>query len=121
METADPNVNSIRYGRLEKILECKLLPSSILPKGYVDRTLLLALITPCNTLQGENASKTIVSYSRLLQPIVVDLQTVSCIVGQVLSRKTTYIVDRSTEFCRPTFVEEDYYSDDENDIAAMFE
>ena len=58
----------------------------------------------------------------MLQPIVVDLQMVSCAVGRVLSRKSSYIVDRSTEFCRPTFVEEeDYYSDDENDVAVIFD
>ncbi|KDQ49559.1 hypothetical protein JAAARDRAFT_200773 [Jaapia argillacea MUCL 33604] len=64
-------VRTVFYGQLERILVCTL-PDERFWGKVGGKTLLLALIHPCNT-QGRDATKEIVTYSQTTAPIITDL------------------------------------------------
>lgn len=100
---AEPWQSQIFYGQLERILVCEL------PKKTILRTLsgkkrLLAVITPCKSTHGKDASTEITTYRGMGSVIVVDLQCVVAVVGRVETRGSWKIVDRTGGLIRPEFV-----------------
>ncbi|KAI0364415.1 hypothetical protein BV20DRAFT_956208 [Pilatotrama ljubarskyi] len=97
----------ICYGELQAILECALPPGNEARwKDLAGTTVLLALITPCNT-RGCDGTRSLALYKDTLAPVVVDLRTVQAVVGRVKSRGSWGIVDRSNGLARTVFVNED--------------
>jgi hypothetical protein len=99
------------YGQLQYILECSLPRSSKLglPKS---KRFLLAVIVPCIT-EGKDATCELTTYGRVSTSIVIDLQTIGCVVGRVKRGKTWGIVDRSGELARTVFVDQQDIDEDE--------
>lgn len=73
---------------------------------YRDKTVLLALITPCKT-KGTDATKVLTTYTVTTAQVIVDLQTISSVVGRIKSRRTWTIIDRSTDYARTEFIPPD--------------
>ena len=96
---------AIFYGRLERILEVTI-PDQDFWGDYKDKTVLLALITPCKT-KGTDATKILTTYTMMTAQIIVDLQAISSVVGRIKSRNTWTIIDRSTEYARTEFIPPD--------------
>ncbi|KAF8486605.1 hypothetical protein JB92DRAFT_3257362 [Gautieria morchelliformis] len=93
----------IFYGQLESIIDV-VLPRAphiniVMPKRH-----LLALVMPCST-GGRDATKVVTTYSLTTAPIVIDLRTVECVVGQVRRGNEWGIVDRSGDYARTVFVD----------------
>ncbi|KDQ51674.1 hypothetical protein JAAARDRAFT_139876, partial [Jaapia argillacea MUCL 33604] len=86
-------VRTVFYRQLECILVCAL-PNERFWGKVGGKTLLLALIHPCNT-QGRDATKGIVMYSQTTAPIVTDLRVICAVVGRLRTRNRWGIVDRS--------------------------
>jgi hypothetical protein len=99
-------VARISYGRLERVLECRL-PLAKELQHLAGKTRLLAVISPCLNTQGKDAALVRTSYRDIGDPIVTDLQAVAAVVGRVETRDRWYIVDRTGGLIRPEFVPED--------------
>jgi hypothetical protein len=100
----------VQYGRLEKILVC-LLSNDTQWLGLAGKTLLLALIRPCQT-GGRDATKEETRYSRNLASIITDLRNVKGVVGRVESRGEWTIIDRRNSFAKPAFDGAGYITDE---------
>ncbi|KAJ7277813.1 hypothetical protein C8J57DRAFT_1579380 [Mycena rebaudengoi] len=93
-------VPTIYYGRLERILVCRLPKNPVLDSvsGRVrlsGRTRLLAVITPCTHTQGKDTSTEIVGYQKMTATtIVTDLQSEVAVVGRAETRGSWRIIDR---------------------------
>ncbi|KAG1727299.1 hypothetical protein EDD22DRAFT_789327 [Suillus occidentalis] len=74
-------INAIGYGQLDKILICELGEHKVY-RFLHNTTLILALITPCNT-DRTDASISLVGYKEFVSPIVTDVQNIKAVVGQV--------------------------------------
>jgi hypothetical protein len=59
---------------------------------------------PCIT-EGKDATCELTTYGQVSTSIVIDLQTIGCVVGRVKRGKTWGIVDRSGELARTVFVD----------------
>ncbi|KAG1747878.1 uncharacterized protein EDB91DRAFT_1048339 [Suillus paluster] len=103
-------VQLVQYGRLEKILVC-LLSNNTQWLGLTGKTLLLALIRPCQT-GGRDATKEETCYSRNLASIITDLQNVKGVVGRVESRGEWAIIDQRSNFAKPAFNGAGYNTDE---------
>lgn len=103
-------VRLVQYGRLEKILVC-LLSNDTQWLGLAGKTLLLALIKPCQT-GGRDATKEETRYSRNLASIITDLRNVKGVVGRVESRGEWTIIDRRNSFAKPAFDGAGYITDE---------
>jgi hypothetical protein len=64
-------VNAIGYGQLDKILICELGKHKVY-RFLHNTTLILALITPCNT-DGIDALISLVGYKEFVSPVVMDV------------------------------------------------
>ncbi|KAJ7190321.1 hypothetical protein GGX14DRAFT_382301, partial [Mycena pura] len=95
-------LQTLGYGRLDEILECRL-PSDDSLRAYSGQLRLLAVITPCSTV-GRDATQNIVSYTQTNRQIVVDLAGVMAAVGRFQSRGKWFIVDRTGGFVKPEFI-----------------
>ncbi|KAJ6564764.1 hypothetical protein B0H19DRAFT_942619, partial [Mycena capillaripes] len=102
----DSWISQIFYGRLEHILLCAL-PSHTKFGSVAGKTCLLAVVTPCNSTGGKDASKEITKYRKMGASLVMDLQSVVAVVGRVETRGSWVIVDRTGGFIRPEFVPDD--------------
>ncbi|KAG9076071.1 hypothetical protein FRC06_009730 [Ceratobasidium sp. 370] len=92
------------YGRLECILVLELAPNPVLGiKRKV--TKILADLTPCVCV-GEDATIEPVTYRQFQPRRILDIQAVENVVGRVLSRGDWYIIDRSVDGARTTFVDD---------------
>ncbi|KAG1763808.1 hypothetical protein EV702DRAFT_951836, partial [Suillus placidus] len=91
----------VQYGRLEKILVC-LLSNKTQWLGLAGKTLLLALIQPCQT-GGRDATKEETHYAINLASIITDLQNVKAVVGRVESHGKWTIIDHRSNFAKPAF------------------
>jgi hypothetical protein len=91
------------YGQLQYILECHLLrvPSLNLKKPQM---FLLALVVPCKAY-SKDATREPTAYSTISTSIVIDLQAIGCIMGQVKRGKEWGIIDHSGKLARTVFVE----------------
>jgi hypothetical protein len=85
-------VNVIGYGQLDKILICEIGEHKIY-RFLRNTTLILALITPCNT-DGTDASISLVGYKEFVAPVVTDVRNIKAVVGRVQTRGETFIIDR---------------------------
>ncbi|KAG2135445.1 hypothetical protein DEU56DRAFT_392100, partial [Suillus clintonianus] len=103
-------VRLVQYGRLEKILVCPL-SNNTQWLGLAGKTLLLALIRPCQT-GGRDATKEETRYSRNLASIITDLRNVKGVVGRVESRGEWTIIDRRSNFAKPAFDGAGYITDE---------
>lgn len=103
-------VQLVQYGRLEKILVCSL-SNDTQWLGLAGKTLLLALIRPCQT-EGRDATKEEARYSRNLASIITDLRNVKGVVGRVKSRGEWTIIDRRSSFAKPAFDGAGYNTDE---------
>lgn len=102
----------MRYGRLERILECNLPDDQAIWGAASGTRLLLAIITPCLT-RKQDATQSVVSYRLEHQsPVTVDLNAVESLIGRVASRGQWGIIDQSTTAARTVFVEE---TEDQNE------
>lgn len=104
---ADAIVREVHYGFLETILECNFSPDDDFWDGLQGSTLLLAVISPCNT-RNQDATKTLTSYrtSSRSRIVVVDLRTIQGVVGRVETRGRWGVVDRSEQTAKTVFHEE---------------
>ncbi|KAG1744430.1 hypothetical protein EDB19DRAFT_1894577 [Suillus lakei] len=100
----------VQYGRLKKIL-VRPLSNNTQWLGLTGKTLLLALIQPCQT-GGRDATKEETHYSRNLVNIITDLQNVKGVVGRVESRGEWTIIDRRSNFAKPAFDGAGYNTDE---------
>jgi hypothetical protein len=100
----------VQYGRLEKILICSLSNDTQWLE-LAGKTLLLALIRPCQT-EGRDATKEETRYSRNLSSIITDLRNVKGVVGRVKSRREWTIIDRRSSFAKPAFDGAGYNTDE---------
>ncbi|KAG1744422.1 hypothetical protein EDB19DRAFT_1894563 [Suillus lakei] len=91
----------VQYGRLKKILWL----------GLAGKTLLLALIQPCQT-GGRDATKEETHYSRNLVSIITVLQNVKGVIGRVESCGEWTIIDRRSNFAKPAFNGTGYNTDE---------
>ncbi|KAG1729425.1 hypothetical protein EDD22DRAFT_788859 [Suillus occidentalis] len=103
-------IQLVQYGRLEKILVCPL-SNNTQWLGLAGKTLLLALIKPCQT-GGRDATKEETRYSRNLASIITDLRNVKGVVGRVESRGEWTIIDRRNSFAKPAFDGAGYITDE---------
>ncbi|KAG8687997.1 hypothetical protein FRC08_011673 [Ceratobasidium sp. 394] len=92
------------YGRLECILVLELAPNPVLGIKH-KTTRILADLTPCVCV-GEDATIEPVTYRQFQPRRILDIQAVENVVGRVLSRGAWYIIDRSDEGARTTFVDD---------------
>jgi hypothetical protein len=72
----------------------------------------LAVITPCSTA-GRDAAKRLVSYTQTNNTIVTDLQAVSAGIGRMATHNKWVIVDRTSGYIRPEFVEAEEEDEEE--------
>jgi hypothetical protein len=100
----------VQYGQLEKILVC-LLSNNTQWLGLAGKTLLLALIRPCQT-NGRDATKEETRYSRNLSSIITDLWNVKGVVGRVKSCGEWTIIDCRSSFTKPAFDGAGYNTDE---------
>jgi len=80
------------------------------------KTLLLAVIEPFKT-NGEDATTTVVHYTKCVAPIVTDVRNIKSTVGWVETRKRWGLVDRDVQLAKAVFnpqadSESDYDEDD---------
>ena len=96
-------VRQIFYGQLESILDVFLPPTHTLdimqPKHF-----LLALVTPCST-RGKDATRDVTTYEDMTRPVIINIQTIECVVGRVQRGNMWGIIDRSGDFARTVFVD----------------
>ncbi|KAI0662144.1 hypothetical protein C8Q70DRAFT_879661, partial [Cubamyces menziesii] len=100
------DVRRVHYGHLQAIFECTFDVLQTIWGSLAGNTLLLALITPCNT-GGEDATTELTLYEGYRAQIVVDLQSIQAVVGRVASRHQFGIIDRSGTYARTVFVAEE--------------
>ncbi|KAJ7592214.1 hypothetical protein C8J56DRAFT_781342 [Mycena floridula] len=109
-------VRNIFYGRLEKILVCQLDNQNIWGT-FQQKTVILALVSPCAGTNGQDAARTPVFFKTMTTSVVIDLCAISAAVG---TPKTATaggrfgILDRTGGLVRTTFVD-DVGSDDESE------
>jgi hypothetical protein len=84
------------------ILVCQL-PQDDMWGTMARTTRILALITPCVT-GGKDASVEITKYQTTTTSIITDIQTISCVVGRVLTRGKWGIIDRSGGLVKTEFI-----------------
>jgi hypothetical protein len=106
-------VRKTYYGRLDSVLECPLSDKGFWGADLKGTTRLLAVITPCKT-NGEDATQKVLSYDKTTTQIVVDLQSVECVIGRVCTRNRWGIIDRSGDFARTEFISSSSIQDPEN-------
>ncbi len=94
------------YGCLQQIIACELPAtpfwrnnSSKLKSGLF----LLGLVEPCNT-DGIDATERVVFYNSTRAPRIINLMTISSVVGRVKTRNKWGIVDRSKGVARTDFI-----------------
>jgi hypothetical protein len=83
------------YGRLDKILVCKLSHHQIY-RSLCNKVLILALIVPCKT-NGQDASISIVGYKQMMAPVVTDIRNIKAVVGRVLTWGENFIIDHTVK------------------------
>jgi hypothetical protein len=92
----------IFYGRLEYVLYCKL-PENCTPDNPEPATLLLALITTCDT-RGCNATQEEVFFKELSSySEIVNLRTICTMVGHLKVGDAWAIIDRSGPYAWTVF------------------
>lgn len=94
----------IFYGSLDMILEFNV-PDEPFWGSMRGQTRLLAAITPCVT-NGADAAKKLVTYRATTAQIITDLQAISNVIGRVKTRNWWGIVDRSGDYSRTIFVDD---------------
>ncbi|KAH9911718.1 uncharacterized protein B0H18DRAFT_1163387 [Fomitopsis serialis] len=94
----------IYYGQLEQIIVCQLSNDRQLWDQYANQTILLALLTPCQT-HGRDATEELTWYTTYLKPRILDIKAIQCVVGRVYSRNKWGIIDRSDDQARTLFVD----------------
>lgn len=94
----------IFYGSLDMILEFNV-PDDPFWGDIQGQTRLLAAITPCVT-NGVDASKKVASYRGTTTQIITDLHAISSVVGRVQTRNWWGIVDRSGDYSRTIFIDD---------------
>lgn len=94
----------IFYGSLDMILEFNV-PEDPFWGNMQGQTRLLAAITPCVT-NGGDAAKKLTSYRTTTTQIITDLQAISSVVGRVQTRKWWGIIDRSGDYSRTIFIDD---------------
>lgn len=104
-------IQLVQYGRLEKILVCPL-PNHTQWEALAGKTLLLALIQPCQTM-GKDATQEETRYSRTLASIITDLRNIKGVIGRVESQGEWTILDRRSDFAaQPVFDGAGYNTDE---------
>jgi hypothetical protein len=100
----------IHYGEVQYIIELTIQPSEDLDIDEPERHI-LALVVPGNT-GGNDATDGFDTFPRYknspagLEPMrFIDLSSIECLVGRVLTRNHWYIIDRSFGVPRTAFVE----------------
>lgn len=96
------------YGQLELILSCTLKAPPV--PGHDSLHKLFGVVRTCIT-NGADATIEPVTYTALSSSLmVIELTTISCAIGRVKigTGHRWGIVDRSTNWVRPVFVEEDH-------------
>lgn len=107
------------YGCLEFILACTL-PNSPFWQGHrkklQNETFLLGLVQPCNT-DGKDATEETVFYTTTRASLIINLLTISSVVGRVETQRGWGIVDRSKGVARTEFAQNDLdEEDDDGDV-----
>jgi hypothetical protein len=93
------------YGRLQSIVDVVLPPAATLNIQSSTRHL-LAIIQPCST-RGRDATRELTTYVEMTAPVVIDVRTIECVVGRIQRGNEWGIVDRSGDFARTVFVDEE--------------
>jgi hypothetical protein len=104
---------TIFYGRLEKILVCKL-PNDNIFWDLGGTTCILALIIPCNT-NGCDATIEMTTYTTTAASIITDLRSIKAVVGLIESLARWTIIDRSRSLAHVAFANEGAAEDDDTD------
>ncbi|KLO12796.1 hypothetical protein SCHPADRAFT_797058, partial [Schizopora paradoxa] len=95
------------YGCLLQIIACKLPPSKFWDeycRKINSRILLLGLVEACNT-DGMDATERVVFYETTRAPRIINLLTISSVIGRVKTRNKWGIIDRSKGVARTDFVD----------------
>nr|GAT43162.1 predicted protein [Mycena chlorophos] len=100
--TARSYTHILSYGRLDQILEC-VLPEADILGDFSGTRRLLACITPCHT-SNRDASEDVVGYATYDAALVVDVASISAVVGRIETRGSWYIVDRTAGLIKPELV-----------------
>ncbi len=101
------------YGCLQQIIACKLPATPFWRKNSTklkSDLFLLGLVEACNT-GGIDATEKIVFYDSTRATRIINLMTISSVVGRVKTRNKWGIVDRSKGVARTNFVDD---SEDED-------
>lgn len=93
------------YGCLQQIIACEFPPASPQFRKLNPKLLLLGLVEPCNT-DGQDATARVVFYNTTRAPRIINLLSISAVVGRVQTRGKWGIVDRSKGVARTDFVGE---------------
>ncbi len=90
------------YGQLEYVLKCILLENCT-PENPEPETLLLALITTCDTC-GHDATQEEVCFKDLnAYTEIIDIRTICAVVGHIKVRGHWAIIDRSGPLAQTVF------------------
>jgi hypothetical protein len=95
----------IFYGKLDMILQFNI-PDDPFWGSMQGETWLLAVITPCDT-KGKDAAESLTTYRTTTTQVVTDLRAISNVVGRVKTRNWWGIIDRSGDYSRTVFVDDD--------------
>ncbi|KAJ7202160.1 hypothetical protein GGX14DRAFT_544608 [Mycena pura] len=87
------------YGRLDEILECQLPREHYLGQ-FSGQLRLIAVVTPCRTSRNSDATREILTYSKLTDQIVVDLAGVAAVVGRFKTRGSKSLQEQVLELKR---------------------
>ncbi|KAJ7721397.1 hypothetical protein B0H16DRAFT_1335362, partial [Mycena metata] len=99
-------VPRIFYGELDEILVCKLPGDRKFWRHFAGQVRLLADITPYRT-GSRDAALEIVAHHQPTAPVIVDIQSVTAVVGRLQTRGTWHLLDRTGGMVRPEFVPSD--------------
>ena len=69
------------------------MPNHNFFRDHKNKTLLLALVTPLQT-NNQDATKTLVSYTAELAPIIMDFRSVKALTGRVQVKNQWWIIDQ---------------------------
>ncbi|TEB23160.1 hypothetical protein FA13DRAFT_1640282 [Coprinellus micaceus] len=86
-------VDTVWYGRVMSIMAVDLPGDRNVYGKCAGKTHLLAVVQPCNTGQ-KDARKELVAYKDYAQPVAIDLNHITALVGRAKSRNQWHILDR---------------------------
>ena len=81
INAANNAMHEIFYGRLDLILEFDIPDQQFWGPQFLGKTVLLAVITPCVTLE-KDATKTVTTYSQTTTQVITDLRTILSVIDK---------------------------------------